>query len=92
MMNIADMVRETLEDEAVAELCFETKKEIKALLRACTAERIAEACVHLAVSLFLEFGLEGFALDVVGGGWGSFEMNNLEEFTELFDYIIGVGY
>ena len=56
MMNIADMVRETLEDEAVAELCFETKKEIKALLRACTAERIAEACVHLAVSLFLEFG------------------------------------
>ncbi|KAJ1474833.1 hypothetical protein T484DRAFT_1969652 [Baffinella frigidus] len=92
LSNMADLTKEARRQiKADAPLFGLSARQLKSALRTCTTKRVAEVCVeHFVVHEFLEYGLEGLALEVVEGGWGSFEICSPEGYRELLGYVTGI--
>jgi hypothetical protein len=88
----AKMARENVKDDAgLFEL---SKKEVRAVLRLCTAERAAEVWTSMVLNDFDEQGLvaDTYALNVVENGWAMLDSHGSSSHLSLLAGISGLDY
>jgi len=90
MEESAEMARANVKSDADA--FGLSKKEVRAVLRLCTAERAAEVWLEDFVLNDFENGLSGYALDVVENGWDMLDSHGSCSHRNFLAGITGLDY